>query len=105
MSIDGTVHSDTYKITVNYPGQTRQFVGFLYPLTWEFDERQCLYVRNGQGGPIDELDDPNNPVLQGEYTDYIVDDLFSMDFALAHFDTSRCPYPVPPTAPPWITHA
>ena len=54
-------------ITVNYPGQTRQSVGFLYPLTWEFNERQCLYVGNGQVGPIDDL---NNPVLQGEYTDY-----------------------------------
>ena len=100
MSIDGTVHSDTYKITVNYPGQTRQFVGFLYPLTWEFDERPCLYVGNGQGGPIDEVADPNDPVLQGEYTDYIVDSLFSTDFAFGHFETSRCP---PPTTPPTDT--
>ena len=102
-SIDGTVRSDTYTITVNYPGQTRQFVGFLYPLTWEFDERQCLYVGNGQGGPIDEVDDPNDPVLHGEYTEYIVDDLFSTDFAFGHFETSRCPTSIPPTTPPAST--
>jgi len=101
--IDGTVRSDTYTITVNYPDQMRQFVGFLYPLTWEFDERQCLYVGNGQGGPIDEVDDPNDPVLHGEYTEYIVDDLFSTDFAFGHFETSRCPTSIPPTTPPATT--
>ena len=81
-------------------------MGFLDPLTWEFDERPYLYVGNGQGDPIDEFDDPNDPVLQGEYTDYI-DDFFRTDFAFAHFETSRCLtlFPVPPTAPPWITHA
>ena len=98
-TIDGTVRSDTYTITVNYPGQQSQFVGFLYPLTWEFDERQCLYVGNGQGGPIDEVDNPNDPVLQGEYTDYIVDDLYGTDFAFGHFVSSTCSIPTPTITP------
>jgi len=90
-SIDGAVRSDTYTITVNYPNQRRQFVGFLYPLTWELDFRQCLYVGNKQGGPIGEVNDPNDPVLQGEYQDYEVDNIFGTAFQYSHFDDSRCP--------------
>ena len=74
-------------------------MGFLYPLTWEFDERQCLYVGNGQGGPIDEVDNPNDPVLQGEYTDYIIDDLYGTDFAFGHFVSSTCSTPTPTITP------
>jgi len=89
--IDGAVRSDTYTITVNHPEQTRQFVGFLNPLTWELDFRQCLYVGNKKGGPIDEVNDPNDPVLQGVYRDYEVDSIFGTAFQYSHFDDSRCP--------------
>ena len=96
--IDGVVRSDTYNITVNYPGQQRQFVGFLYPLTWEFEENQCLYVGNGQGAPIDEVESPNDPVIYGNYSHYKVDSIFGTEFDYDHFDSSRCssqpsPYP------------
>ena len=36
--IRGDVRADAYTITVNYPGQQRQFVGFLYSLNWELEE-------------------------------------------------------------------
>ena len=88
--IDGLVRSDTYTITVNHPGQQRQFVGFLYPLTWEFEENQCLFVGNGQGAPIDEVENPNDPVIYGEYTDYKVDSIFGTEFDYGHFQSSRC---------------
>ena len=101
-SFGGAVRSDTYTITVNYPNQRRQFVGLLHPLTWELDFRQCLYVGNRQGGPIDEVSDPNDPVLQGEYTNYRVNDLHGTNFAFAHFESSRCSTP---TAPPLATPA
>ena len=88
--IDGVVRDDTYSITVNYPGQRRQFVGFLYPLTWEFEENQCLYVGNGQGAPIDEVESPNDPVIYGNYSDYKVDSIFGTEFDYDHFDSARC---------------
>ena len=91
--IDGVIRDDTYDITVNYPGQQRQFVGFLYPLTWEFEENQCLYVGNGQGGPIDEVESPNDPVLYGEYSDYKVDNIFGTEFDYDHFESARCSQP------------
>ena len=61
----------------------RQFVVILYPLTWEFSERQCLHAGNGQGGPLDGVDNQNDPVLQSEYG---AGNLFGTDFAFAQFE-------------------
>ena len=88
--IRGEVRADAYTITVNYPGQQRQFVGFLYSLNWELKESWCLYVGNRQGGPINEVDSPNDPVLQGEYSDYKVDSIFGTEYAFDHFESTRC---------------
>ena len=94
--IDGLVYSDTYTITVNHPGQRRQFVGFLYPLNWEFEKNQCLYAGSVQGDSIDEVDNPNDPVIYGEYTDYKVDSIFGTEFNYDHFQSSRCSLPPSP---------
>ena len=88
--INGVLRSETYNITVNYPGQQRQFVGFLYSLDWELEENQCLYVGNRQGGPINEVVNPSDPVIYGEYSDYKVDNIFGTEFDYDHFDSSRC---------------
>ena len=88
--IRGDVRADAYTITVNYPGQQRQFVGFLYFLNWELKENWCLYVGNRQGGPINEVDNPNDPVLQGECSDYKVDNIFGTEYAFGHFESARC---------------
>ena len=88
--IRGDVRADAYTITVNYPGQQRQFVGFLYSLNWELEENWCLYVGNRKGGPINEVDNPNDPVLQGEYTDYKVDNIFGTEYVFGHFESARC---------------
>ena len=89
-SIRGEVRTDAYTITVNYPDQQRQFVGFLYSLNWERKENLCLYVGNRQGGPINEVDNPNDPVLYGEYSDYKVDSIFGTEFNYDHFESARC---------------
>ena len=72
--IHGDVHTDAY--TMNHSKlscQQRQFVGFLYSLNWELNENWCLYVGNRQGGPINEVDNLNDPMLQGEYSEYKVE--------------------------------
>ena len=88
--IRGDVYTDAYTITVNYPGQRRQFVGFLYSLNWELKEEWCLYVGNRQGGPIYEVNNPNDPVLHGKYSDYKVDNIFGTEYAFDHFEPARC---------------
>ena len=89
-SIRGEVRTDAYTITVNYSDQQRQFVGFFYSLNWELKESWCLYVGNRQGGPINEVDNPNDPVLQGEYIDYKVDNIFGTEYAFDHFQSTKC---------------
>jgi len=59
-------------------------------VTWEFEKHPCIYVGNSQAGPIQEVDAPNDSVIEGEYTDYEVDSMFATDFIYSHFETSRC---------------
>ncbi len=69
----------------------RSFTGWLYDLTWEFEEGPCLYVGNRQGGPIYEVPNPNDRVIAELYSDYRVESAFSeenYDFGL--FSEDRC---------------
>ncbi len=50
----------------------------------------CLYAGNSQGGTIAELVSPNDPVLEGAYTDYIVEDAFDSAFLFSQFDDEQC---------------
>ena len=88
--IQGEMPTDAYTITVNYPGQQRQFVGFLYSLTWEFKQDWCLYAGSRQGGPIREVSNPNDSVLHGKYSDYKVNNIFGTEYAFDHFDPAKC---------------
>ena len=85
---------ELYTITVQYPGgNQRSFVGMLWPLTWEYREEYCLYSGNGQAGPLDDADavgGPNDPVIEGEYFRYKVDNDFATEFEFAHFNETMC---------------
>ncbi len=79
-------------MTVNYPGQSpRQFLSTLDTPTWDIKRSgYCLYSGNSQGGSIAELVTPNDPVIEGMYTDYVVDEAFGYDFLFSHFDSNEC---------------
>ena len=77
-------------MTVSHPSSTRSFTGVLYDLTWEFESKQCLYVGNRQGGPIAEVDDPNDSVIEGSYQDYLTEGAFVTQFAYSVFKESEC---------------
>ena len=88
----GAQRNDDYVITVNHPNsdKPRSFVGLMANVTWEFEQRVCYYVGNGQGGEISEVAKPNDPVIQGEYSEYKVGSLFSAGFMYSNFDDARC---------------
>lgn len=71
-------------------GSHRQFVGRHYDLSWSRDFEDCLYVGNRQGGPIREVDFPNDPVIEGHYTDYIVTGGFQTMFKYSVFNSTYC---------------
>jgi hypothetical protein len=80
----------------------RAYTGWLYDLTWEFKEGPCLYVGNRQSGPIYEVIDPNDGVIENMYKDYRVDSAFSEeDYVFGLFSEDRCAElsTTPPTTP------
>ena len=82
-----------YVITTNHPDEgMRQFVGWIWPLTWEHRSEYCLYAGQYQGGPLYEIvdDSVNNGVIFGTYDDYEVDSSYATDFAYSHFNESQC---------------
>jgi len=51
---------------------------------------QCLYAGNAQGGSINEVDLPNDHVIEGDYEDYEVSGLFESDFQYGQFEDHQC---------------
>ena len=87
---DGTQTKNLHSITVNYPGKPpRRFTGTLIDRTWESDPQPCLYAGDLQGGASDEVKD-NDPVIEGTYSEYQVNDAFATNFIYSHFDESKC---------------
>lgn len=89
---DGSVSQQAYKIELQPKNKpTRTFIGFLEDVTWDFTPQQCLYVGNAQGGPINEAADgePNDSLIEGDYTQYIMDSSYDVGFTYQHFN-SQC---------------
>ena len=89
----GEQRDDDYVITVRHPGSTpRSFVGIESSVTWELERRPCYFVGNGQAGRLVEVSppDPNDRVIEGKYSDYIVGSLFATDYTYSHFNDSMC---------------
>ena len=85
-------NQDAYIITFTHPDAPgpRRFVGVRSRWTWEKRYELCLYVGNRQAGPLYEVENPNDPVIEGVYTDYRVTSLFGTEYRFSHFDSSRC---------------
>lgn len=67
----------------------RSFLGDSFPRTWDNTKEQCLYVGNGQGGPGGEYrDELPGSVIEGRYSDYMMDDMFDTDFTYARIEGS-----------------
>ena len=86
----GSPTYDDYVITVDHPDSPpRSFVGLKYKRTWEYEKGVCYYAGNTQAGPLPEVSDPIDSVIEGVYRDYIVDSLFATDYIYSHF-TAIC---------------
>ena len=84
-------HGDRYVIQVEHPdSEPRVFTGLLAGYSWERDRDNCFYAGNRQAGTIQEVTDPNDPVIEGSYANYETESAFSTDFKFSHFDEGRC---------------
>ncbi len=84
----------TFSVIVNYPNEPpRQFVAWLRFPSWEFERRMyCLYAGDGHAGSVYEVPagPANGPVIEGTYTDYIVQGQFETEFDYSHFKSDMC---------------
>ena len=88
---NGEERTDDYIITVRHPeAPSRSFVGLKSNVTWEFEKRVCYYVGNKQAGKLAEVSDPNDSVIEGDYTEYKVASLFATGFKYSHFEEGGC---------------
>ena len=70
-----------YIIIVRYPGTPpRSFVGIESSVTSELERRPCYFVGSEQAGPLVEVSEPNNSVIEGVYRDYIIESLFATSY-------------------------
>jgi hypothetical protein len=76
---------DHYLIAI--PGNTqRQMIGDRHSTTWQRENRQCFYVGDRQGGRGLEIKGaPNEPLIEGVYTDYIMDEPYDTSFTFSQF--------------------
>lgn len=63
----------------------RIFPAFFYDLVWDHSYDGCYYAGNSQGGP-ERSRDPINSVIEGTYSNYIMDGLFDTEFEYDRFD-------------------
>ena len=83
--------SDRYTVAVQHPASPpRTFTAILLGVDWEFNRNPCFYAGNQQGGPIYEVADPNDSVIEGDYFDYEVPDAFETQFTYNRFVEGRC---------------
>ena len=91
---NGKDEDNDYVITVKGPPPQieKSFVGIRSTVTWEFEDRPCLYVGNSQAGPLGETLDPgvNDAVIEGVYEEYEVDSMFSTYYMYKRFNEDLC---------------
>ncbi len=91
--VDPNFPQERYVINVTHPDSAdgpRLITGILDDQTWEFEPEPCFYVGNSQGGSIYEVKEPNDPVIEGNYEDYVVSGQFETMYTYSRFDEGRC---------------
>ena len=79
---------DVYLVTVSYPGsQNRTFVAELHRRAW-VERIPCLYAGNSMAGPIAEVPQYKDNVIDGALDSYSVKDLFSPEFEHSKYKSS-----------------
>ena len=83
-----------YVVTVTNPntGSTRRFIAEFGGQVWDLSNKDCLYAGNIQGGRLGDIDDASvsDSVVEGRYSQYIVDGLFDHDFDYFRFNAEIC---------------
>ena len=84
---------EAFKVTTPNSLGSRSFLGFMFHLTWDLRNENCVYAGSSQGGDVRYTSAVTGTVIEGEYTDYVVSGAFSTDFEFNVFSRTEfsCP--------------
>lgn len=84
------INEDTY-IEMYAPGHAkyRLIPAVFNDLVWDHSNDGCYYVGDSQGGP-EKSRDSIQSVIEGDYTQYVTNELFNTSFRYKRFDDKRC---------------
>ena len=86
---DGTARDDAYIVELQPPNKAaRRFLGFLSDRAWDFTSENCIYVGDSNAGSTYEVGSANDPVIEGHYTQYIMDNQFDTTYIYSEFEES-----------------
>lgn len=72
------------------PDTTRNFLATMSRYTWDKSEEECLYAGTAQGGRSGEVPEINDPVIEGRYHQYQLEELFATSYEYSQFEENRC---------------
>jgi hypothetical protein len=85
------IRDDRFTVAVAHPSCPRRvFTAILQSTDWEFNRNPCFYAGNQQGGPIREVEEPNDSVIEGDFLDYRVESAFDTNFRFSRFVNDKC---------------
>lgn len=88
---DPNFKKDIRVLKIMHPGSTVRYVPmWLEETSWDAQKTPCFYAGDSQGGHLYEVESPNDSLIEGTYTDYIVDNLFSTDYLFSKFNETYC---------------
>ena len=79
-------------VNVKHPqASLRSFLASYHSIVWDGSTKPCLYAGSSQGGSITNVE-PNDSVIEGNYPEYEVDELFGSSFKYNRLTTNEaCP--------------
>ena len=89
----GGTREGAFNITTPLELGSRSFIGLQYSLTWDRREETCYYAGSKQAGATNYIPSPEETIIEGGYTDYMVDHNFDTDFRFSVFPSEDlgCP--------------
>ena len=80
--VEGSPHIHLYELGHE---SYRIFPAVFYDLVWDLSDDGCYYAGNSQGGP-ERTRDPINSVIEGSYSQYVMDGLFDTEYMYDRFE-------------------
>ncbi len=78
-----------FALTLSHPSSpaNRRFVAEYFCQKWDLSRGTCFYAGNIQGGDLLEITDSsfNDPVIEGVFTEYVVEGIFNNVFKYSQF--------------------